>query len=200
MIKTIIFDLGGVYFTDGTKNAINEISNTFNIPTEKVHNVLLGELGIQYRISKINEKEFWEKAQALWGTNQDYKLLTKIWAEGHKPITGTVDIIKQLNKNGYEVLFLSNNIAERVNYLEEKYHFKQNFKDGIFSHIAKIVKPNIKIYELVLEKTKSKPEEIIYIDDKKKFLEPAKKLGVHVIQFKDVEQLKQDLEKLGVKI
>lgn len=200
MIKTIISDLGGVYFTDGTKNAISEISNRFSIPTEKVYKVLLGELGIQYRISKINEKEFWEKAQVLWGTNQDYKLLTKIWAEGNKPITRTVNIIKQLNQNGYEVLFLSNNIAERVDYLEERYHFKQNFKDGIFSHTAKIVKPNIKIYELVLEKTKSKAEEIVYIDDKEECLVPAKRLGMSVIQFKDAERLKQDLEKLGVKI
>lgn len=200
MIKTIIFDLGGIYFTDGTKNAINEISNRFNIPKEEVHNVLLGELGVQYRISEINEKEFWEKAQALWGTNQDPKLLSDIWIEGYKPIEGIQHLVKKLTNNGYETLFLSNNVQERAKYLEEKYQFQQYFKDGAFSHIVGLIKPNIKLYQLILEKTKSKPEEIVYIDDKEKYLEPAKKLGMHVIQFKDVKQLKQDLEKLGVKI
>ena len=36
MIKSVIFDLGGVYFTDGTKIAIKKISEKYNLNLKAV--------------------------------------------------------------------------------------------------------------------------------------------------------------------
>jgi len=44
-IETVIFDLGGVYFTDGTTRAIEQISATCGVPEESVGHVLMGNLG-----------------------------------------------------------------------------------------------------------------------------------------------------------
>ena len=49
MIKTIIFDLGGVYFTDGTQRAIDIISKEYNLNKDEVANVFKGEIGTKYR-------------------------------------------------------------------------------------------------------------------------------------------------------
>jgi len=200
MIKTIIFDLGGVYFTNGSKNAIEEISKKYNIKKEKVADVLSGELGTEYRLGNLTADDFWDKAKSFWNLKEDKKILEEIWLNGYIPIEGTVELVKKLKENNYEILFLSDNVQERVNYLEKKYQFQQNFKDGVFSHIVKVRKPNIKIYLLVLEKTNSKPEECVFIDDKEKLLEPAKSLGMDGIEFKDADQVTVELEKLGVKL
>ncbi|MFH1642233.1 MAG: HAD family phosphatase [Nanoarchaeota archaeon] len=200
MIKTIIFDLGGVYFTNGSKMAVDEIAKSFSVPKELVDSVIHGKIGTLYREGKITEKEFWQKGQSVWGLSKDSQLLSKIWLKQYKPNSGTVKLIKKLNHNGYELLYLSDNVQERVDYLENKYPFQKNFKDGVFSHKAKVRKPNPQIYRLVLQKTKSKPREIVFIDDKENFLFPAKKLGINIILFDNPEQLRRDLKILGVKI
>ena len=45
MLKTIIFDLGGVYFCDGTRIAIETIATKYKIDHKAVGSVLNGALG-----------------------------------------------------------------------------------------------------------------------------------------------------------
>jgi putative hydrolase of the HAD superfamily len=198
MIKTIIFDLGGVYFTDGTKNAIIRISNNYHLPEEKVKEVLKGELGAQYRTGAITEQQFWQKAKKIWNINASNNNLRQIWLEGYEPIKGTVAIVDRLREAGYELTFLSDNVQERVDYLQGKYHFLEKFRAGVFSHIAKIKKPDVKIYMLALENSTSTANECVYIDDKPKFIEPAVKLGMKGIVFLNPAQLEKDLKNLGL--
>jgi FMN phosphatase YigB (HAD superfamily) len=51
-----------------------------------------------------------------------------------------------LKAAGHELLYLSANTRERVNYLEEKYGFLEKFDAGIFSHVVKCKKPDPIIY------------------------------------------------------
>ena len=64
MIKTVICDLGGVYFTDGSAKAIENISMTYDIPVDAVRDVVMGDLGSRYRFGQITVDEFWEGAVA----------------------------------------------------------------------------------------------------------------------------------------
>ena len=49
MTRTVIFDLGEVYFTDGTRSAINAISVEYELDLQAVGEILNGEGGKQYR-------------------------------------------------------------------------------------------------------------------------------------------------------
>lgn len=200
MIKTVIFDLGGVYFTDGTQRAIDIISERFSLNKNLVTEVFKGEIGSKYRRSEISHEQFWELAKQTLKISAKTDELADIWLSGYVPIKGTVQIIKTLKSNGYELLFLSDNVQERVDYLSEKYNFLVNFKDGVFSHLIGVRKPNIKIYEYALEKTKSKPEECVYIDDKADLLLPAEQLGMKTIHFRSAVYLKEKLMELGLNL
>lgn len=198
MTKTVIFDLGGVYFTDGTKRAIGIISERYNIPIQKVKDVLKGELGTKYRIGKISAKEFWKQAKGYWGIDAPSQNLANIWLEGYKPIEGMAEIIDRLKSAGYEIIFLSDNVQERVDYLEEKYPFLHRFKDGIFSHLVHRRKPDSAIYKMVLEKAHNSASECIYIDDKPELLKPAEDLGMKGIPFENAQKLEQALKDAGL--
>ena len=200
MIKTIIFDLGGVYFTDGTQRAINIISEMFSLNKDLVSDVFKGKIGSKYRRNEITHEQFWNLAKETLKISANNYELAEIWLSGYVPIEGTVQLIKILKDNNYELLFLSDNVQERVDYLSAKYNFLENFKDGIFSHKVGVRKPNIKIYKYALEKTKSKPEECIYIDDKADLLLPAEQLGMKTIHFKSAEFLKKKLIDMGVNL
>lgn len=199
-IKTVIFDLGGVYFTDGTKRAIDIISQRWNLDQSKVADVFKGKIGTAYRESQISHDEFWRQAKDTLGIDAPMEELAEIWLNGYVPIEGTVEIIKELKEKGYEILYLSDNVQERIDYIEEKYHFLQYFKSGVFSHIAGVRKPNPKIYQLALEESSNPAEDCVYIDDKPNLLEEADKLGMATIAFVNADETRKKLIELGVKL
>lgn len=77
MIKTIIFDLGGVYFTDGTQRAINIISEKYKLDKNIVADVFKGEIGTKYRKSQISNDEFWNLAKQVLELLRKMKNLMK---------------------------------------------------------------------------------------------------------------------------
>lgn len=198
MIKTVIFDLGGVYFSNGTKIANGVISDVYKIPKQKVKDVLEGDLGTQYRIGYITYNEFWAKAKEYWEIDVPSQDLANIWVGEYKPIEQTAAIIDRLNSAGYEVIFLSDNVQERVDYLEERYHFLGKFKDGVFSHLVHTRKPDPAIYRMALEKASHPAQECIYIDNKAELVKPAEELGMTGIVFESARQLEQALKDAGL--
>jgi FMN phosphatase YigB (HAD superfamily) len=192
MIATFLFDLGGVLFTNGTKKFIKEISLSHKISENEVKDVIDGEIGSLYRESKITRDIFWKKVIEILHLPECVDALEKKWIDGYEIISGTKDIIMELSKK-YQVFYLSDNVKERVDSLDAKFDFIRLFKGGIFSHEAGVRKPNPKIYELALDKSNSKPEETIFIDDKPHFLKPAKELGIETILFTSPEELRKNL-------
>tara|TARA_Y100000310_G_C20448732_1_gene699670 strand:+ start:115 stop:717 length:603 start_codon:yes stop_codon:yes gene_type:complete len=198
MIKTVIFDLGGVYFSDGTKKAIEMLSKFYKISHQRVTDILQGDLGTRYREGNITADAFWGQAKDYWKVSVPSQDLAAIWLKSYKQIKGTTKIIDRLNAAGYELLFLSDNVQERVDYLEKKYLFLEKFKDGIFSHLVHVRKPDPLFYKMALEKASHAAEECAYIDDKPEFLKPAQEFGMVGIAFENPMQLEQALKGEGL--
>lgn len=75
MVLTVILDLGGVYFTDGTKIAIEKICERYSVDKEKATYALDGELGSDYRTGALSHDEFWKKPQHTWRSTPLLKCL-----------------------------------------------------------------------------------------------------------------------------
>src|SRR3989344_8155293 len=172
MIKGIYFDLGGVLFTNGTKKFCETISSRYSIEKEIVTDVIDGEIGSSYREGKISREEFWNYfLERLHIANSPDKLEEE-WIRLYELIEGTKDIVLELSKT-YPMYYLSDNVRERVNKLDERFGFLKWFKDGIFSHDVGVRKPHPRIYTLAVHKAGVLPEEILFIDDKRSSLVPA---------------------------
>jgi epoxide hydrolase-like predicted phosphatase len=197
MVKAIIFDLGGVLFTNGTKQFISDISKKYNLDPESVKDVMDGVLGSQYREAKITRDKFWKAALEKLKIHEDIDVLEDQWINGYKLIEGTKDIILELAKK-YKVYYLSDNVKERVDKINSKYNFLEWFEDGVFSHEVGVRKPNPEIYKYTLKKANVQPEEAVFIDDKQKALDPAKEMGITTILFETHEQLRHDLIVLNI--
>jgi len=196
MKRTVIFDLGGVYFSDGTRQAIDKIAAGYGVDRQAVAGFLNGEAGASYRTGRITVDQFWQQATTSWNIRASAQALSTIWCESYQPIRGTVSLVEQLRTAGHQLLYLSDNTRERVDYLEEKYGFLKNFDDGVFSHLVRCKKPDPKIYELLLAKAVNPAAACVYIDDKPDYLMPAKELGLQVIAFKNAAQLEAGLKEL----
>lgn len=200
MIKTIIFDLGGVYFTDGSTKSIKIISEKYRIRQALVHEIFKGDIGTKYRSNMITHDEYWEMAKEYWKRPEiSTDELSQIWHNNYLPIQGTIEIIRKLKAKGYRLIFLSDNVQERVDFLQEKYDFLKDFSGGgVFSHVAKIRKPDLEIYKMALDIANAPAENCVYIDDKANLLEPAQKLGMHTIHFTSPQSLADELASLQV--
>ena len=199
MIKAAIFDLGGVYFTNGTKLAIKKISTKYKLEVEEVENMLKpgSKFGKLFRQGKITANEFFDKLRDYFKIRASNKELFDIWFNSYAPIKGTISIVKRLGRKGVKVYFLSDNVKERADYLQKRYKFTHNFISGIFSHAVGITKfDGTKIFKMALKQTGDKAENIVFIDDNENHTKTAKGLGMHVILFKNPKQLNKELNKM----
>lgn len=198
MIKRIIFDLGGVYFKGGTRKIYPVLVKKFSeIKPEKIMEILLGELGGNYRRGLLTKKEFWKKAKKTAGVKFNTKEFISIWNSSYTVNKEVKEVVKELSLK-HHLVILSGNIRERIRYLENKYGFKKYFKTRLFSYNLKLRKREEGTYKLVLKRLKKKPEECVLIDNSKRNIKLANRAGMKTILYSNPKQLRNDLRKLGI--
>lgn len=87
---------------------------------------------------------------------------------------------------------LSNTIPPHFNVWQP---YVDKFSPIVPSFEARARKPQEKIYELAIRSLRISENEAIYIDDIQEFLEPASRLGLMPIHFKNSEQVQADVLK-----
>ncbi len=195
----IIFDLGGVCFSDGTKKFISYISNQYNIPLCQISDLLNGEIGSLYRSGKISKERFWFLFRAGLNINDHGTInFSEQWNQLYEPNYEMLELLNILSRNHYSLYYLSDNVEDRVIYLKQHYSFFDLFQGGIFSYEIGCRKPNIVMYERILDMINIKPQKCLYIDDKVEFLKPANSLGMKTIHFIDVKKLCREFERYGI--
>ncbi|MFC1651559.1 HAD family hydrolase [Patescibacteria group bacterium] len=198
MIKVIIFDLGGVYFSVDYKNLQNNLAKKFpEIPKSKINQIINGKIGKDYRLGKYTKQEFWKKVKKITGSSFDIKKFSETWHSSYCLNKDVKQLALKLRKN-YKVCALSGNIRERVKFLDQKYSFKKDFDLIVYSYIAGVNKLHPRIYKVILNRLGLKGEECVFIDDTKERLKPAKKLGMKTIHFTNTSALKRELKKLNI--
>jgi putative hydrolase of the HAD superfamily len=106
---------------------------------------------------------------------------------------------KQLAHSGKYLMSTINNESKELNLFRiQTFDLHDIFSLFVSSCFVGLRKPEEGIYRLALEITQRSPEDCCFIDDRQLNLDSATRLGMHVIQMKNAEQLRRELEKLGV--
>ncbi len=129
----------------------------------------------------------------------DYHEPIHLWkTHWHKMIGGTIDgsikILHALHQQNYLLYGLTNWSAETFPYVYYHYDFFKCFKDIVVSGREKAIKPESKIYEILLQRNNLEAEHCILIDDSIDNISAAKSLGIHGICFSNPLQLAKDLD------
>lgn len=112
-------------------------------------------------------------------------------------IPQNVAVLRQLDGK-YPLYGLTNWSSETFPYALENYDFFKIF-DGkiVVSGDEKLIKPDPKIYQVLLKRYNLKAEESVFIDDNIQNIETAKDLGFATIHMKQETDLGQELRNLG---
>ncbi|PYX48468.1 MAG: hydrolase [Acidobacteria bacterium] len=116
-----------------------------------------------------------------------------------QPFPVVLQFAQALADSGKYFMGTINNESRELNYDRiEKFGMRKMFQLFISSCFVGYRKPEIDIYRLALETTQIPAEQCCFIDDRPLNLESAAKVGMHAIEMSVIEQLRSDLEKLGV--
>ncbi|MCX6732140.1 MAG: HAD-IA family hydrolase [Candidatus Roizmanbacteria bacterium] len=201
MIKALIFDFGNVVVTNDWNYICPEKDKEFTSYFGVTMQDFKKGWDIAWpliRIGKITEDEFWKLFLTESGAkNIDIVYAKTLWRKYQSPLPGMINLIIRL-RNRYTLVGCTDNGKEWVEFYKGNYHFDSYFDAIVSSAEVGDHKPNPKIYEVAIEKTGVKPDEILFIDDNDKPLEGAQKARMHTLKFKDAIQLEKDLKSIGI--
>lgn len=201
MIKNIVFDLGNVlikympekFLNDYIKKENREIFITEVFKSKEWLELDRGTLSYKDAVEIFSKR-----------VPKESKNIEKLFEEKISfcisPIVENVEIMRKLKEKGYFVYILSNFHQPAFEYIKENWDFIREFDGEVVSCYYHYIKPEKEIYEVLLKKYNLLPEQTIFIDDVKKNIEGAKKLGIYGIHLPDFKLLLQLLEKKDIKI
>ncbi|WP_298315400.1 HAD family phosphatase [uncultured Aquimarina sp.] len=181
MIKTIIFDFGDVFINLDKTATKTELSKLGLFPLTKE----LESINNLYEIGKITTVEFINHYQKLLPDASE-KQIIDAWNAILKDFPKhRLEFIQKLaTEKEYKLILLSNTNELHIDWIKENisfyYDFKSCFDTFYLSHEINLRKPNLDIFQFVLDNHRIKPSETIFIDDTLVNTNAAKQLGIHV--------------------
>ena len=193
--KTIIFDLGAVILNISYENTINELTklgvkNAENFYSKKVQTELFNKI----ETGKISNMEFLKELQKET-KNANIKQVKMAWNAMLLDLPEErLKTIKKL-KDNHKVFLLSNTNSIHINALKEQLGnkkwiaFCELFDKMYLSHELGLRKPDVKIFEHILNEQKLKAEEVFFVDDSPQHIISAKKIGISCHHLLDNENI-----------
>ncbi len=199
-IDTVIFDLGGVLIDWNPKHLYRKI-----FEDEKEIDYFLSEICTpEWNEQQDAGRSFKEATEILVAQHPKFEKEIQAfygrWTEmlGGK-IEKTVTILEQLHRNKtHRLVALTNWSAESFPYALKNFEFLQLFEGILVSGVEKMKKPDPEIYRLILDRYEIEAPKSVFIDDSLRNIKAAEALKIKGIHFQSPEQLKVDLEKMGV--
>lgn len=199
MIKWILFDQNGVQIKDtfAHKPIYSVNGKNFDAPLlESVYDLPEYSLFDKGKLSESDLITIFLEKTKLDLSLDEFILLFK---EGVESIDGVGEILSSLKSKGYKLASVINEGSSWANYSLEASGFKKFFDINIISGDIGLIKPDVDFYKKTIDLIDAKPEECIFIDDKKRNCDAASDFGMYSIVFENSVQLKNELLSLGVK-
>ncbi len=199
--STLIFDLGNVTLTNDypfhTPEEIAQFCKYFDITFE---NAMKGweTAWPQFRIGKVTEDNFWKKfLQSAGARVIDRGYAKKFWRDHQRPIENMLSLLYKLRQK-YMLASLTTISKEWLVYKRKKFHLDTLFPIIVSSGQYGVVKPDPKIYNILLQRINVAPSACLFIDDMEYAIPPAKALGIKTVLFKGQKDLENNLKKYRV--
>lgn len=186
--KAFIFDLGRVLANFDLDLAFIEFSkySKSRYTKEKIMDIVFShgnkQIIVDYELGRIISEEFYEKWSNLLDIDIDFIKFKEIWGSVFNENIGMRSIL-ELIKNEQKII-LSNTDPIHWEAVKKFGIVKDYFEDEncIRSYNVGFRKPSVEIFEIA-KKQLNKGFEIIYIDDVKEYVDFAKTIGLHSIQY-----------------
>ncbi len=178
-MKNIIFDLGGVLFRRDPKKCTPDFIDFFAF----VRFPKMPLFWEEYDRGALTLEEVIELLAADKGcTPEKCREYVRLAIDKQEEILPTAQLIADLKAAGYRLYVLSNMSREFIDFLRTRPVYRY-FDGEVISCEEHTVKPEPRIYEILLERYQLQAEESLFIDDREANILAAQKRGIHGFLF-----------------
>lgn len=189
MIKAITFDLDGVYFTSESFSNFKKSLGVDSFNDDAM---------TQFKRGEISEDKFWNLTRQELNIKLSNQEISRVLADSYSVNQNVVDTVKKVRSLGIKTCICTNNFPTRINTLNKKFNFLNDFDVQIFSYQIAATKPDPKIFQALIEKSGCRPNEIIFADDKQENVDSAKSLGINAFLYEGFDSFVSEIQKLGI--
>ena len=193
MIRSIIFDFGGVIAEEGFKEGLRAIGARNGLDPDEffvVARELIYETG--YVMGHAPEHAYWDAVRRATGVqNADADLREEVISRFilRPDMLGEAD---RLWTHGLEVSILSDQ-TDWLDEIEKATRFSRHFDRVLNSYYLGKSKRDPSLFHDVAARLLRKPGEIQFIDDNESNVKTAAAQGWNAIHFRDIESFKREL-------
>jgi HAD superfamily hydrolase (TIGR01509 family) len=192
MITTIIFDLSEVLIS-GLIGIEKELAPLVNLSEDKFLKGLWTDSFKELMKGKISEDEYLDDIFEKNNWKEDKELFKSIIRKNfHNEVEGMIGLIAELYKN-FKLILLSDHAKEWIEYIDKIHSFLKLFDKKYFSFQSGQIKRENRAFELLLAENNLRASDCLFIDDSLTNIQAAENVGLNVIQFESIQQLKKSI-------
>ena len=189
MIKNIIFDIGGVMFDESSKY-VKCLGDNYEEIYKRAYGkgfreCVLGNIEVSNYIDSFKDDKDYNKFK--WVLDKENLPIT------YPLIKENYEYIIKLKDKGYNLFILSNISRDSFEYVTNIIDVDKYFMGGVYSFKEHIVKPDKKIFELIVDRYNLNKEETIFFDDKQRNVDSANEYGIKSYLFRSIDDIKNNL-------
>lgn len=190
MIKTIIFDLGGVVITLAQQQAVERF-NALGLEDAEQRLDSYTQSGIfgDLEHGLISDEDFRRELSVLLGHEVTHEECAYAW-QGYalEVPQRNLDALQRLREEGYRILLLSNTNPYMMEWVESEafdgngHPVSYYFDHCYLSYQMKLMKPSEEIFREVLHQERLIASECLFVDDGPRNVAAASRLGLRTMQ------------------
>lgn len=193
-MRNIVFDLGGVVFARDPQKCTPDFIRFFDF-------VQTPQMPAFWEEYDRGTRSLEETKEALCRIHdcppEKCERYMELAIALQEPVQPTERLLEELKRAGYGLYVLSNMSREFIDFLR-RFPLYGLFDGEVISCEELTVKPEPRIYEILLERYGFIPEETLFIDDRPANLEAAARFGIrtHLFRYREPEESCRELRRL----
>lgn len=198
--SVVIFDLGGVLIDWNPRHLYRKL---FNGDAAGMEAFLTEVCHHDWNLQQDAGRSFAEAEKEAIVRHPDKEKLIRAWrARFEEMIPGALDdtvaILAELKERRTPLYALSNWSAETFPSQRPRFPFLEWFDGIVLSGEERVIKPDPRLYRVLLDRYAVAAADAVFIDDSKKNADAASALGIHGLHFTTAPVLRGELVALGL--
>lgn len=195
-IKAIIWDMEGVLLLSRGGEMPAVVAEKLGTPYQETREIFYGEFNDIVDLGHYSQDDFWNHVLDTLGKSRSMKkILLDFFYEDQFVDEELADAIRDYKKH-YKTGLITNYSEIMREMIETEWQVKGLFDEIIISSEVGLVKPDPRIYQLMLDRLGCLPEQAVFIDDRIRNIEGAKAAGLNAILFENRVQALKELDEI----
>lgn len=196
-IRALFWDVGGVLLSNAWDHEERDLAIERFLLDKTEFESRHKEVMLAFEEGKLTLDDYVERVvfyQARTFSREEFK---QFMFSLSRPKPQALELARELSGK-YAMATVNNESRELNQYRIQQFKLADSFHLFVSSCFVGIRKPAEAIFRLALDLTQNSAEECCFIDDRTENLAGAEKVGLKTVLAKDAQQLRRDLQALGV--